>query len=512
MNKRNFEKNCCMVKNKVLLFIIVLITANSGVGQSVDWESVHNFTTKGIDELYGLKIHSAIKHFDEVISIAPNDPRGHFFKAMAYYYKYFLLNEKEDFDKFIQASDDVIKVCERLLKYKSNHAEEAKIYFYLGGIKGYRGIIKSIYSSGPPSLSVLKEGKEAYESLETAITLNPQMYDAYMGLGLFTYVVGSLPKAFRWVAGVLGFEGDKKKGMEYLRLANEKGLYTKYEALWWLTSFYMGENDDANASKSLDAVLRKFPTNTLYLVLMANFQLSMNNVDKAFDYFTRASIVQAPEMKKLTHYAFAGLGRYYYLKNNFEEAAKHYENFLSLVSEKDDRWRNRDNSIYNLGVCYEILGQREKALSYYKQVKHNDFAILRVNKPLTESQKAILRHYNHGFAVNLEDAVGELEKTIVQNNLTTDEFAYARYMLGSLYFVHKNYKKALSILKEIQSIKIEEENWLKPYAKYYIGQCFVNLKDKASAKKEFDNIEEFKDYYGERSLKRMTQRAIDKLD
>ncbi|MBM4176642.1 MAG: DUF3808 domain-containing protein [Ignavibacteria bacterium] len=512
MSKRDLEKNYCMVNKKIRVLLLLMYFAVPAFGQSVDWERVHNLTNQGIEELYGLKINSAVKYFDQVIAIAPTDPRGHFFKAMTYYYKYFLLSEKEDFDKFIKASDDVITICEKHLKYNTNQVEQAKTYFYLGGIKGYRGIIKSLYSPGSPSLSVLKEGKEAYESLEYAITLNPQMYDAYMGLGLFTYVVGSLPKAFRWIAGVLGFEGDKKKGIEYLRIANEKGLYTKYEALWWLTFFYMGENDDENASKSLDAVLKKFPANTLYLVLMGNFQMSLNKIDKAFEYFSRASVIQAPEMKKLTYFANAGLGRYYFLKNNFTEAIKHYENFINLVSEKDDRWRNRDNALYNIALSCDFLGQREKAVSYFQQVKYNDFAILRVNHPLTTSQKIIMQIYNNGITSDRDKAIAELERIILQEDLNADEFGYARYMLGSLYYSHKNYRTALPIFREIQSIKTEKENWLKPYSKYYIGQCLVNLGDKSGAKKEFEYIEDFKDYYGERSLKRMTQRAIDKLD
>ncbi len=501
-----------MVKNKIPLLLLVFYLSVPAFGQSVDWEKVHTLTNQGIEELYGLKINSAVKYFDEVIAIAPSDQRGHFFRAMAYYYKYFLLNEKEDFDKFIKASDDVITICERHLKYNSNQTEQAKTYFYLGGIKGYRGIIKSIYSSGSPSISVLKEGKEAYEALEYAITLNPQMYDAYMGLGLFTYVVGSLPKAFRWIAGVLGFEGDKKKGIEYLRIANEKALYTKYEALWWLTFFYMGENDDENASKSLEAVLKKFPANTLYLVLMGNFQMSMNKFDKAFEYFTRASVIQAPEMKKLTYFASAGLGRYFFVKNNFNEAITHFENFINLVPEKEDRWRNRDNALYNLALSYDFLGQREKAISYFQQVKYNDFAVLRVNHPLTSFQKIIIQAYNLGIASDRDKAVEELERMVIRENLNVDEFAYARYMLGSLYYAHKNYKTALPIFREIQSLKTDKENWLKPYSKYYIGQCLINLGDRAGAKKEFEYIEDFKDYYGERSLNRMTQRVLDKLE
>jgi tetratricopeptide (TPR) repeat protein len=501
-----------MVKNKSLPLLLLLCFFIPVFGRSVDWEKVHNLTNQGIEELYGLKINAAVEYFDEVSSIAPNDPRGHFFKAMAFYYKYFLLSEKEDFDKFVKASDDVISICERHLKYNTSQVEQAKTFFYLGGIKGYRGIIRTLYTSGPPSLSVLKEGKEAFEALDKAIKLNPELYDAYMGFGLFTYIIGSLPKAFRWIASIIGFEGDKKKGIEYLRIANEKGLYTKYEALWWLTFFYMGENDDENASKSLDAVLKKFPTNTLYLVLMGNFQMSMNKIDRAFEYFSRASVVQAPEMKKLTYFASVGLGRYYFVKNNFAEAIKHYENFINLVPEKEDRWRNRDNALYNLGLCYDNLGQREKAISYFQQVKYNDFAFLRVNNPLTIHQKIILQTYNNGIASGHNKAIEELEKIAIQENLNTDEFAYARYMLASLYYSNKNYKTAFTIFREIQSVKTEKENWLKPYSKYYIGQCLVNIGDISSAKKEFEYIEDFKDYYGERSLKRMTKRAIDKLD
>ncbi len=499
-----------MTNNRYLFTVIILliVSVKTSISQNIEWEKVHDLTIKGIAELYSLKINNAVNHFNEVISTAPNDPRGYFFKAMSHYYRYFLLNESEDYDKFMKASDDVIKVCKNYLK----HHEDAKFYFYLGGIKGYRGIIRTLYTSGPPSLSVLKEGKEAFESLDRAIKLNPELYDAYMGFGLFTYLIGSLPKAFRWIASIIGFEGDKKKGLEYLRLANEKGLYTKYEALWWLTFFYMGENDDENASKSIEAVLKKFPTNTFYLFLMANFEMGLNKIDRALDYYSRATIIRAPEMKKLSYYAYAGLGRCYYLKNNFDEAIKKYETFLSSISEKDDRWRNRDNSAYNLAVAYEIIGNREKAVSFYNQVKYNEFASLRLKHPLTSNQIEIIKAYNHGIANNYEQGIEKINQLIASQNFSSEEEAYSYYMLGSLHRAYKNYESSNESFSEVLNHKIQKENWLKPYAHFYLGQNYVNLNDYAQAKKQFDKVEDFEDYYGEKSLKRSLQRAIDKLD
>ncbi|MCX8010095.1 MAG: DUF3808 domain-containing protein, partial [Ignavibacteria bacterium] len=301
------------------------------------------------------------------------------------------------------------------------------------------------------------------------------------------------------------------KGLKYLELAYEKGLYSKYEALWWLTSFNMGEGNEEKASQYLTLILDKFPNNPIYLLQMGNFLLNQNNVDKALEYYNRSMAIDAGEMKKLAVYGNAGVARCFYLKNQFEKAIEKYELFLNSVSGKDDRFRNRDNAIYLLANAYEIIGEREKAVQYYSKVKYNDLSKLRLKQPLTQFQILAIKAYNTALSINFNEGVEQLKKFLSSKSLNADERAFSYYQLGLLYSSRKDYANSNLFFSKVLQEEVVVENYLKPYSTYYIGQNYLKLNDKSSAKKQFDKVKEFKDYYGEGSLKRLNNRALERL-
>lgn len=487
---------------KNILFIILILFVNIFAQSNIDWAKVHNLTVSGIEKLYSLKTQNAISDFNEVIKIAPNDPRGYFFKAIAYYYRYFLLYDEDAYNSFMKESDKVIDVCQNHLK----NYEDSKLYFYLGGIKGYRGIIQAIYAKGLPPLSVLKEGREAYSHLQKALELNKENYDAYMGLGLFTYIIGSLPKAARWIVSVLGFKGDKQLGLKYLELAYQKGLYTNYEAMWWLTFIYMGQNNDEQASKHLEIVLKKFPQNNLFLILNGSFHLGLGNVDKAFENFQRAEITYTEDAKSLTKLSSSGIAFCYYYKGDYQKALEKFQFFFDNVTEKEDRWRNRDNSFYFAGLTCEILGDVNKAKQYYSKNKYNEFAKLRMETPLTANQIEILKSYNIAYAQNYNEGVTKLND-ILKNKLNQDERAFAYYYLGEIYRIKKDYKNAILFYNKTFETNPQNENWIKPYSHYNLGIIYKIQKDFELAKSEFKNVDNYKNFYNKKRLEFLVRNA-----
>ena len=63
-------------------------------------------------------------------------------------------------------------------------------------------------------------------------------YDAYLGLGIYNYLADVLPKFVKVLSFILGINGDKELGLKQIRLAHEKGVFTKTEALFFLGAIY----------------------------------------------------------------------------------------------------------------------------------------------------------------------------------------------------------------------------------------------------------------------------------
>jgi len=84
------------------------------------------------------------------------------------------------------------------------------------------------------------DGKKAVKYMKKTLEMNPQIYDAYLGLGLYEYYAGTLPLLF----GFLGFlvkEGDAHLGLEYLYLSKEYGLFARETSTLSLISIYLDE-------------------------------------------------------------------------------------------------------------------------------------------------------------------------------------------------------------------------------------------------------------------------------
>jgi hypothetical protein len=57
--------------------------------------------------------------------------------------------------------------------------------------------------------------------------LNPNFIDAYLVLGAYEYVTGSLPLPVKLFAAIGGLHGSREKGIAYLRRVAEQGKYNR---------------------------------------------------------------------------------------------------------------------------------------------------------------------------------------------------------------------------------------------------------------------------------------------
>ncbi len=344
--------------------MLMIVLPSPAFPDSVDWERVHSMTVHGIDQLYNLEMDKAEHTFDEVIRLAPADPRGPFFKSMIYFWIFTLNKNEAAFEQFFHLSDNVIEICERQLDADENNAVAT---FYLGGIYGYRGL--AFHRNGSLAKAAW-DGRKGYMYLRDAAAMKPDLYDAQTGFGLFSYLVGKLPKSSRWLLNILGFDGDIEGGLAALKLAAERGIYTQNEATFFLSQFLSMENRHDEARKYLQRLLDKYPDNALFLVTFAQWELRQDRVATAIEAAQKAIAINNTNRVQIgDELAYSVLANCYYVKNDFENA----RNSAELYFQKTE---NRDivpNSIYyRLGICYEIAGQRDKAVAMYQQLKEVD--------------------------------------------------------------------------------------------------------------------------------------------
>ena len=113
------------------------------------------------------------------------------------------------------------------------------------------------------ALGALRQAKEAYTAHQTVLELDPRRKDANLTLGIYRYLVSLLPRAFRLLAYLVGFDGGKA---EAIRLIEEAAAYpgdTRSEAQFALALLYNREREYGAAQRALGDLRRRFPRNRL---------------------------------------------------------------------------------------------------------------------------------------------------------------------------------------------------------------------------------------------------------
>lgn len=500
---------------KIVLLILLSCSAVIARSETVDWAKVHSLTIQGIDRLYSLEIDKAMRTFDSVGTIAPNDPRGPFFQSIVHFYLYTLNREESERRQFFEASERVIEICERLLELNES---DATTKFYLGGIYGYRGLAHHTNGS---FLNAAQDGRKGYLLLEEAVYDDPTLYDAQMGFGLFKYLLAKLPKSMKWILSMLGFSGDLEGGLNAIRRAAEKGTYTRTEAKLFLAQFLFSEGRRDTALLYLNELRRQYPENTLFTVLYAFWQHRLNNLDEAMAAANAA--VELNKRKNIRYgeeLAYSTLGSIYFTKNDFINSSKYYRLYKSLTH-KDDRIPNW--TYYRAGLSCEIAGDRATALEFFqrmKEVKDRDRAwdahfyrrseeLLR--RPITEEEILITKGENEFSQKHYTAAMAFHRQALQRTVNNVDVRVRALYGLQQALYEADDLQAAVETSTTLLALNPPTETWIIPHAWYKLGQIYVKMGKSSDARRAFNQVDQYDDYDFQERLEGRTRQELEKL-
>lgn len=489
--------NSAAVRLLCILTCMLLFTVRSS-SESTDWTAVHDLTIRGIHQLYSLEVDSAIHTFHSVSRMAPGDPRGPFFQSIVHFYLYGLNRDEGELTTFLNESERVIEICERLL---DQNGQDAQTKFYLGGIYGYRGLA---YQTSGSFLKAARDGRKGYLLLEDAVRENPRLYDAQMGFGLFRYLLAKVPKSMRWILTALGFDGDLEGGLTSLRLASEKGIYTRTEAKLFLSQFLFSEGRRELAIRYLNELRHEYPENTLFTVLYAAWQHRLHNLDEAM-----AAARSALDMnnRKGIHYgeelAYSTLGSIYFTLNDFENARAYYLRYMQMTRNQE-RTPNQTN--LRAGLACEILGDRAAALEFYRRMRESDAQnsawdqnnyrrgqeLLR--HPLTPAEILVVKAGNESSQKKYAHAIELFQKAFQDADGNPDIQARALYGVQQAQFDADSLAGSVATAHLLLALKPLNETWIIPHAWFKLGQAYAKLGKADDARAALSRVEEYDDY------------------
>jgi hypothetical protein len=96
------------------------------------------------------------------------------------------------------------------------------------------------------------------------LAVAPDAADAYLALGAANYIIGSLPAPKRFFLLVVGIRGDKRGGLQQLKIAAAHGRYLGPFAKILLALASLREKNTDVARTQFTELVAEFPENLLF--------------------------------------------------------------------------------------------------------------------------------------------------------------------------------------------------------------------------------------------------------
>lgn len=211
-------------------------------------------------------------------------------------------------------------------------------------------------------------GKDAKANLNKAIEINPKLYDAYAGIGIYDYFVAKLPGIVRWLA-FSGQSSDPADGMRVILSSIEKGTYTPVGTRAALVLVQLrNELDPLAAEKLIDELIEEHPHSPFFGSLRLIALYDSNQPEALAEEASRQAELLAAghypaERAAQVHFA-AGLTEF--RRMSWAQAATAYSKAVAEGHPTDPfvTW-----SRLHLGNIKDVQGDRSGARKIYREVE-----------------------------------------------------------------------------------------------------------------------------------------------
>lgn len=337
---------------------------------------------EGNDALYNMDYKTARERFQSMTKLAPDHPAGYVYLANNLWLE--LLNQSRrlttttyttgsfysqdaDEDKVDPKRDkefnDLIKQARmaaraRLIK----NSKDAEALYYeasaLGLRAGYGTTVKRSF------MRAIGDANDSIQTQKQVIKVDPSYVDAYLSIGLYEYVLDSLPGKWKFFTRLAGLKGSKVKGIEHLELVTQQGKYAADDARVVLLGIYSKEGKPERALDLISLLAQKYPRNYLFGIERATMLYQMNRSDEGSRVF--ADLLKDPHIaEQATDLINSQWGEALATKGDYAQAIEKYNEVK--------RWTKSAASLVSLahlraGQSLDALGKRDEAVIEYQTV------------------------------------------------------------------------------------------------------------------------------------------------
>jgi len=306
----------------------------------------------GFEALFNLDYEKGRKDFKEIARLFPDHPAGPQFLAASLWIEtlyetrrlqaslysgdsFYAPNEDKADPKIVEQfrgwTREAKKLAEKRLK---ENPKDIEALYYLGATEG----LKASFEEGVERrhFAALRDGSNAVDRHREVIKLDPNFHDAEITIGLYDFVVGSLPLPAKLLAGITGAHGSKKRGLATIERVTREGKWARDDARTLLIVLYTRERRFGDALLLARELAAKYPRNYLFRLEAAD-----------------ALVAQAALERKANHAAA--------VLSAEREAFATFEELLHDRNVRDTAARSLDLIHFKYGEALLTAGEAERA-------------------------------------------------------------------------------------------------------------------------------------------------------
>jgi len=222
------------------------------------------------------------------------------------------------------------------------------------------------------------DGKKAISNTRKSLKVDPEMYDAYLGLGMYEYYAGTLPGVIKILARLF-LSGDAAQGVKYLELCREKGYFNSLAAELLLIEIYTEPGNQFKNPKTAvkwSAELRKlypFHPQMHFVQIVSLFEDKQYDVTRAeaLEYLKRVEEGAPAYRRTYLPRILTAIGATCLVEKKYDEALSYFQKAAATLKEDPKahpaRWAVW--ALVRVGNIWDLKGDRAKAVELYKQAR-----------------------------------------------------------------------------------------------------------------------------------------------
>jgi tetratricopeptide (TPR) repeat protein len=199
--------------------------------------------------------------------------------------------------------------------------------------------------------------------------LDPSNVDARLVQGLHDYVIGSLPAFYKMFGFLIGFRGDKQRGIRIVQDVAEHGSLNRVDAEVFLAAIYRRERQPAMALPVVETLIRRFPRNYLLRFEQAGMYSGLGDRNKAIGCVQQVAQLKKQGAPGYTRVPWESiyyqLGTIQFWYGDLEAALI---NMQKVTAHADDVDLNKGVLAWmRVGQIYDLTGRRSLAIESYRK-------------------------------------------------------------------------------------------------------------------------------------------------